>query len=260
MPKQPAAKPSAQFISRSSAAAFDLLVDWNVEQSRWDDALSYAEAGRNRTFLDQVRAAGIDPRQSLRGTPQEHLLGDEKRILAEYHSAQSEAMKRLETASDGKTNTRSGSDTAELMRKLTDLRQRYATVQTAIRDASPFYREILLSDREPQTWPLVQYRVLSSQSVMVFYYLGQTGGHLFLIDGRTPDHPEVLHYPLAVSADQSSRLGVPTGPAHPASRRAIGPAIHRLNRSATAEQSSPRTRNAGRSSAPNTRSAPPSKR
>ncbi|HEY2881266.1 MAG TPA: tetratricopeptide repeat protein, partial [Pirellulales bacterium] len=74
----------AEYFSQF-APAFDLLVDWSVDDRHYDDALSCAEAGRNRTFLDQVRAAGVDPRDSLRGTPQEHLLADEQQILTDYH-------------------------------------------------------------------------------------------------------------------------------------------------------------------------------
>ena len=50
-------------------------------------ALSAAEQGRNRTFLDQIRAAGVDLRQSLRDTPQADLLKREHDVLAHYHEA-----------------------------------------------------------------------------------------------------------------------------------------------------------------------------
>ena len=49
----------AEYFSQFSVA-FDLLVDWNVADGHLDAALQAAEAGRNRTFLDQVRAAGVD--------------------------------------------------------------------------------------------------------------------------------------------------------------------------------------------------------
>ncbi len=189
-------------------AAFDLLVDWSVEDQRWDDALSYAEAGRNRTFLDQVRAAGVDLRSSLRGTPQEHLLTDEQQILNEYHTLQAKAIERLSAQTD---SSNASSDTAELGRQLADLRRRYADIQTAIRDASPFYRELLLGNRGLQAWPVVKPHVIAPGGAMLFYYLGQTGGHLFLIDGGETNGG-VLHEPLVVSDEQSSRLGIPPGP------------------------------------------------
>jgi CHAT domain-containing protein len=60
---------------------------------------------------------------------------------------------------------------------------------------------------------------------MLFYYLGQNGGHLFLIgDNGKPenefanqtvaggDASGVTHYPLVVSEEQSARLGIPPGP------------------------------------------------
>jgi CHAT domain-containing protein len=238
------------------AAAFDLLVDWSVEENHWDDALSYAEAGRNRTFLDQVRAAGIDLKASLRNTPQEHLIDDEQTILSQYHALQASAIEWLVSngPSDAVANSATGASvnetnttrknssgkiadlSAELAGRLADLRRQYADIQTAIRDASPFYRELLLGNRELQAWPVVKSHVLSSDSVILLYYLGQTGGHLFLIDGNVASRnsaavdtssdaggdsnrnatfsssQEVTHYPLVVSAEQSSRLGIPAGP------------------------------------------------
>ncbi len=48
----------AEFFS-NYATAFDLLVQWNTQKSppAPAEALRYAEMGRNRTFLDQIRAA-----------------------------------------------------------------------------------------------------------------------------------------------------------------------------------------------------------
>ena len=57
--------------------------------------------------------------------------------------------------------------------QLTDLRHRYADIQTAIRDASPFYREVLLGNRGLQTWSVVKPQVLSADGMMLFYYLGE---------------------------------------------------------------------------------------
>jgi len=202
-------------------AAFDLLVDWSVEEGRWDDALSYAEAGRNRTFLDQIRAAGVDLRESLRGTPQEHLLADEQQILSQYHTLQTKAIERLNSQTE---SSAAKSDTTDLAHRLTDLRRRYADIQTAIRDASPFYREVLLGNRGLQTWSVIKPHVLSRDSMMVFYYLGQNDGHLFVIDSGAANggestnndnangNSEVTHYPLVVTEEQSSRLGIPPGP------------------------------------------------
>ncbi len=216
--------------------AFDLLVDWSVEDGHWDDALSYAEAGRNRTFLDQVQAAGIDLRTSLRGTPQEHLLADEQQILSQYHRLQAEAIERLSRNDSSATS----GDTAELAKRLTELRRKYAEIQTAIRDASPFYRELLLGNKGLQSWSVVRSQVLSRDSVMLFYYLGQTGGHLFLIgggdlgDGST--NGSVKHWPLTVSEEQSSRLGIPPGNLTRLGSRAVGVSLcdHAVRRGTSA--------------------------
>ena len=47
------------------AAAFDLLVNWNLAQGHIDKAFEFAEQGRNRTFLDQLSLVGVDLRDAL---------------------------------------------------------------------------------------------------------------------------------------------------------------------------------------------------
>ncbi|HEY2880771.1 MAG TPA: CHAT domain-containing protein, partial [Pirellulales bacterium] len=127
-----------------------------------------------------------------------------------------------------KPGTRSLFDPTATVRKLNDLRQHYAAVQTAIRDASPFYREVLLADRELQTWPVVRGSILAADQTMLVYYLGQTGGHLFLIDSNATENvvnetvastvstlspaETILHFPLSATADQAAHLGIPAGP------------------------------------------------
>ncbi len=77
----------AQFFSQYTVA-FDLLVDWCVRDGDHGRALKYAEASRNRTFLDQVRAAGINIGDSLRNGPDAHLLD-------EFKTAENEIRARL---------------------------------------------------------------------------------------------------------------------------------------------------------------------
>ena len=166
----------AEFFSQY-AAAFDLLVDWSVLEGRLDEALGAAEAGRNRTFLDQVRSAGIDVRESLRGTPQEGLLQQERDVLAAYN-------KLLNRSRQAYADAASTEDMNQITDQIDLLRREYAQIQTAIRDASPFYRNLLGKSSASAQWSDIAAALLRPDNLLILYYLGHAKSHLFVVDGR----------------------------------------------------------------------------
>jgi CHAT domain-containing protein/tetratricopeptide (TPR) repeat protein len=184
----------AEFFSQF-VAAFDLLVDWNAQENHYDEALSAAEAGRNRTFLDQVRAAGVDFRDSLKGTPNEGLLIREKEVLAAYNKQ----LNRVQAAS--------AADFRDAMAELEARRQEYAKIETDIRGASPSYRN-LLGDREAGSWSSILPKVLAPDNLLLLYYLGHWESHLFLIDGRAGT---IAHFPLEISSELAKVLSIADG-------------------------------------------------
>src|SRR6185295_12428862 len=101
--------------------AFDLLVDWSVEAGKLDEALVHAEAGRNRTFLDQIRAAGVDLRVSLKGSTAEGLVDREREVLAEYNRTVAEARQLF-------ANDPLSTEVERLAHEVTRLRDQYADI------------------------------------------------------------------------------------------------------------------------------------
>ena len=75
----------AEFFSQFSSA-FDMLVDWSLEEERFDSAFEAAERSRNRTFLDQLRLAGVDLRQTLTGDDGRRLVEREAELRARVQS------------------------------------------------------------------------------------------------------------------------------------------------------------------------------
>ena len=69
----------AEYFSQF-ASAFDLLVAWNLQAGRIDEAFQFAERGRNRTFLDQLNLGGVDLRQKLTGPEGDRLLDRERTL------------------------------------------------------------------------------------------------------------------------------------------------------------------------------------
>lgn len=190
----------AEFFSQY-AAAFDLLVDWNVSDGHLDEALAAAESGRNRTFLDQVRSAGIDVRASLKGTPQEGLLQQERDVSTDYNL-------RVKDLRQAYAAGAPALEINKLVAQIDALRQKYAGIQTDIRDASPLYRNFLGKSSTSIRWSDIAAGLLTPDNVLVLYYLGHAKSHLFVIDGRTH---AIHHFPLEVSPDQAARLGIAPG-------------------------------------------------
>lgn len=213
----------AEYFSQF-ATAFDLLVDWSVEAGKLDEALAYAEAGRNRTFLDQVRAAGVDLRDSLRGTSAERLIDVEAQTLSDYNRAVSEARQLL-------ANDPLSPDVGPLAKRVSELRDKYADVQTQIRDASPFYREVLRQG-DPASVAQVREELLRAGPVAMVYYLGQFRSHLLLV---TDEAPGIVQVPLVLTPEVAAELSLEPGPL----TRAI--AAHLVNRFLTILRTEPRS-------------------
>jgi CHAT domain-containing protein/tetratricopeptide (TPR) repeat protein len=193
----------AEYFSQF-VAAFDLLVDWNVQETHYEDALSAAENGRNRTFLDQVRAAGVDFRDSLKGTPDEDLLRQEKEALAAYNNQ----LIRLRQLRETGLPAAAAEAIQSTASQLESLRLEYARIETAIRGASPSYRN-LLGDREVENWSGIQEKVLAPDNLLLLYYLGHVNSHLFVIDGRSG---VIERFPLEISPPLAQVFGIEPGP------------------------------------------------
>jgi uncharacterized repeat protein (TIGR01451 family) len=187
----------AQFFSRY-AVAFDLLVDWCVQDDLPWEALRYAEASRNRTFLDQVRAAKIDLKKGLQGGPHQHLLDKSREALNHYAHTRLRAANLHHTPAEAR----------RLDLEAEKCRDRLWQLEKEIRNASPLYRDVLL--QEERSFGIQELQRLPAEGDLVLvYHLGCRRSHLFLLSGGDGP-PEVL--PLRLDTDAARTLSSPGRP------------------------------------------------
>lgn len=158
------------------APAFDAAFHLSLREGDFGTALTYAERGRSRTFLDQLQLAGIDPRNGLKGTPAESLLAEELVLKRRINKIRSQAQHLAQEENSTKLET-----------ELRQTQQDYANVWHEILNASPTYRDLLVQNI-PE-WKQMGPTVVPRGSVMLYYYLGRSRGYLLLIgdDSRDPE-------------------------------------------------------------------------
>jgi len=185
----------ARFFSRF-ASAYEQLVDWNLQQGRVDAAFQVAERGRSRTLLDQLDIAGVDLRQTLTGPVGKQLLEQERTLRIRLNSLHARALLASGQV-DGADKSR------QLAEEIATVQREFSVAWTEIRNASPYYRQILSENRSLATQDEIRQQVLRQDAVLVFYSIGAEKSYVL---GVTPRSKEVLVVPLEVTAADASLL------------------------------------------------------
>ena len=190
------------------ASAFDLLVQWNLEQGHVDEAFAFAERGRNRTFLDQLSLAGVDLRDTLTGPTGDKLRERERQLRTKLGTLRAEAVAITEKSptADSKSNP----DIEKLGGELDRTQSEYSDVWTDIRNASPYYRQQLSRDVDPAgSLSVVRDLLHQMHSLMLFYYVGEKKSLLLVID---PTDEKVQVVPLEIPAALADGASIKAGP------------------------------------------------
>jgi CHAT domain-containing protein/tetratricopeptide (TPR) repeat protein len=195
----------AEYFAEFSTA-FDLLVEWNLEQQKVDEAFAYAERGRNRTFLDQLNLAGVDLRDTLTGPAGDKLRERERILRSRLGTLRAEAL-AANDAGPKPSDSRQVID--NLSRELEKAQDDYAQVWSEIRNASPYYRQQLSRDAKLSSLGTVRSELAKLDSLMLFYYVGSKKSYLLVID---PSAQDTLVVPLEVPADVAESFQVKPGP------------------------------------------------
>ncbi|MDZ4780796.1 MAG: CHAT domain-containing protein [Planctomycetia bacterium] len=184
----------AEFFARD-ATVFDLLVDNNLAAGDVATAFRYAERARNRTFLDQLQLAGVDLRDTLPADARAALLQRERELADRL------AKSRTELSANHGQPSQAARD-KQLGAQVRALQQDFAQVWGEIRDASPFYREILSRRMSIGSLEAVQREAIPPDALMLFYALGDFQSHLLVI-GHEPGDVKAfdLVLPEALAAD-----------------------------------------------------------
>ncbi len=184
---------------------FDLLVDLLTERGEFRAALDVSEQRRSRTFLDQLKIAGVDLNETVPAADR-HLVDEAQIVRDEYYTC----LARLVGAGS------KGGDTAELAAELSELQGRLVSAEERIRSSSTVYRQLLaeplagdaraeaaLADKE---WVG---RQLGGDDVALVYYVGSEKSYVFECSAKHG----IRGTALTVSAERAQRLGLPSAAA-----------------------------------------------
>ena len=182
------------------APAFDLLVEIYVEQGRAREAIETAERRRSRTFLDQLRAGGVDVYATL-PAKDDILVRQEKQLSDDYYTL----LARIRENPDD-----------ELIRKLQQVKAEWIESRNRLLSASPAYRKLLANPIVDGTAPTEQANVderqwvakqIGPDDLALIYYLGKNKSYVFACSERSG----IKAYPLVVSPQQVANLGMSRG-------------------------------------------------
>lgn len=187
----------ARYFSQFSPA-FDQIVAWCIEAGRPEDAFRYAERGRSRTFLDQLRLAGMDPRSGLTGAKGDELVRREQELRATINRTRSQAQMIPLQASGSQ-------EAIALLEELHAIQAEYAQVWDEILHSSPVYREILNSTSGDPLQQLRSAVLQNSDGIALFYYLGRRESYVFVIGGQEGDAKAI---PLTVSPEVLAKVAM----------------------------------------------------
>ena len=185
----------AKFLAQF-ASAFDMQVQWLLEDKNYDAAFVAAEQSRNRTFLDQLNLAGVDLRQTLPDDAAKRLLPREQELRLQ--------LQRLRI--QGKLLPEHSTQSPEwqsLTRELNQAQSEYAQVWNEIRDSSQVYSKLLTQERTVWTLDKLRREVIDPDTLVLFYHLGSQQSTVLVIgDAAKP----VVAVSLEVTSDQATRL------------------------------------------------------
>ncbi|MBC7818976.1 MAG: CHAT domain-containing protein, partial [Planctomycetaceae bacterium] len=185
----------AKFLAQF-ASAFDMQVQWLLEDKNYDAAFVAAEQSRNRTFLDQLNLAGVDLRQTLPDDTAKRLLPREQELRLQ--------LQRLRI--QGKLLPEHSNQSAEwqsFTRELNQTQSEYAQVWNEIRDSSQVYSKLLTQERTVWTLDKIRREVIAPDTLVLFYHLGAQQSVVLVLGDQTKS---VVAVPLVVTSQQATLL------------------------------------------------------
>ncbi|OWK39972.1 CHAT domain-containing protein [Fimbriiglobus ruber] len=154
----------AQFFAQFREQ-FELLAGWHARDGEGDALLEVIAKSRSRTLLDQILAAGVDPRDNLAGPERDKLLARE--VGARRTVSRLRAKAQLLPAGQ--------SDDPVVIQSLKDLesaQQVYASVWLEIVNADPVTRA-LTSSGQPGKGGGLRIEELGARTAVLAYFIGR---------------------------------------------------------------------------------------
>ncbi len=177
------------------APAFELLAAWHARDGEGEGVLRTVARSRSRTLLDQMLAAGVDPRDRLTGDARATLLAREASARGAVSRLRSQAMQLTAEQADQPA-------AKKLLAELEAAQTDYTDVWREITNADPLTR--VLTDPKFAEDALVQVRKAAHASggVVLTYMIGRDASYAVLsTDPAAAPLVFKLIVPRAVSAD-----------------------------------------------------------
>jgi CHAT domain-containing protein len=190
----------AEFFAQF-APAFDQLVDEAVRSGDVEAAFAASARSRSRTLLDQLQAAGVDPRAGLQGAEGDQLRRREqelgRRLSALRARAQLIPLEALET-----------DQAKQLLAEFDQAQADYAMAWRDVLDASPAARPLAAPDPAAPALAALRGKALGERTLLLVYHLGRERSYLFLLGGRRAEA-----FPLTIPKAVAERMAAPEAPA-----------------------------------------------
>lgn len=184
----------AQFFAQF-APAFETLAGWCARDGAGDELMRVIVRSRSRTLLDQMLAAGVDPRDRLTGPGRDALLERETAARRSIARLRSRAMLIAPEQADEPA-------AKKLLAELDAAQKEYADAWREIANADPLTR--VLTDPKFADAALAQVRKAAHASggVMLAYMVGRDASYAVLsTEPGAPPQVFPLSVPRAVAAD-----------------------------------------------------------
>lgn len=207
----------AQFFAQF-APAFDLLAAWHARDGDGDALLRTAARSRSRTLLDQMLAAGVDPRDRLTGDGGPALLKREadarrnvsrlraKAMLIPAEGANDDAKKPLTEPEKAQKE-----EAKKLLAELEAAQKEYTAAWLEIANADPLTRVLADSKFTDNSIASVRKAAHQSGGVVLTYLVGRD--HSFAVLSTDPSAPAQV-FKLTIPRSVSDAIGdAPSGDA-----------------------------------------------
>lgn len=162
----------AQFFAQF-APAFETLAAWCARDGDGEGVLRVVARSRSRTLLDQMLAAGIDPRDRLTGSARAPLLEREARARRAASRLRAQATALTAEQADEPTGKK-------LLAELESAQKEYAEAWREIANADPMTRVLTDPAFAETALALVRKETHKSGGVLLTYMIGQNGSYAVL--------------------------------------------------------------------------------
>lgn len=171
-------------------SAFDQIVETAIKEGKLSEAIGYIERSRNRTFLDQLMNAGVDPRAKAPAA------------LLEKEQRAAEKLKTFRTTVPP-LEQRTLQEIEKLRNDLAAAQNEYEAAFTEILNASNSYQTLLAGNQDRDLAKNLDRQLTDSKGLVLLYFLGSKASYLFLV-GKGLETPEV--FPLTIPNDFALRI------------------------------------------------------